>query len=99
LNLFHGCGYALINKGADLRALQSYLGHVSVTHTCRYVDRPACCTENKEARRGAGPEGAWVMVTENCRGPVELSVAVFEGDDVGVTEAARHGANDFKLRT
>ena len=39
------------------------------------------------------------MVTENCRGPVELSVAVFEGDDVGVTEAARHGANDFKLRT
>ena len=35
--LRHGCSYALINKGADLRALQSYLGHLSVTHTCRYA--------------------------------------------------------------
>jgi hypothetical protein len=32
----------------------------------------------------------------NCWRPIELSVAVFEGDDVGVTEAARHGAYDFR---
>jgi len=35
--LRHGCGFALINNGADLRSLQLYLGHVSVTHTCRYA--------------------------------------------------------------
>jgi site-specific recombinase XerD len=35
--LRHPCGYALINNGADLRALQLYLGHNSPAHTARYA--------------------------------------------------------------
>jgi integrase len=44
--LRHACGYALINKGADLRSLQSYLGHVSVTHTTRYAQLSAAAFNN-----------------------------------------------------
>jgi hypothetical protein len=32
----------------------------------------------------------------DSRQPVELSITVFEDDDVGVSEAARHGADDFR---
>jgi integrase len=35
--LRHGCGYALANKGTDTRAIQDWLGHVSITHTTRYT--------------------------------------------------------------
>jgi integrase len=44
--LRHACGYALINKGADLRSLQSYLGHVSVSHTTRYAQLSAAAFNN-----------------------------------------------------
>jgi type 1 fimbriae regulatory protein FimB/type 1 fimbriae regulatory protein FimE len=35
--LRHGCGYALINKGTDVRVIQSYMGHVSIQSTVRYT--------------------------------------------------------------
>jgi integrase len=36
--LRHSCGYALANSGADTRAIQDWLGHVSITHTVRYTE-------------------------------------------------------------
>jgi integrase len=44
--LRHGCGYALINAGADLRALQLYLGHGSPAHTARYAQLAAGAFNN-----------------------------------------------------
>jgi integrase len=38
--LRHACGYALANKGMDIRSLQAYLGHASITHTVRYTEMP-----------------------------------------------------------
>ena len=35
--LRHSCGYALANKGIDTRAIQDWLGHVSLTHPPRYT--------------------------------------------------------------
>ena len=32
--LRHGCGYALANAGHDIRAVQDWLGHRSIQHTC-----------------------------------------------------------------
>jgi hypothetical protein len=49
-----------------------------------------------EKKPGAEPGRKCVSYRHrNCRLPVELSGAVFESDDVGVSEAARHGADDF----
>jgi integrase len=36
--LRHSCGYALADKGVDTRAIQAWLGHVSITHTTRYTE-------------------------------------------------------------
>ena len=36
--LRHACGYALVNKGQDTRALQAYLGHRNIQHTVRYTE-------------------------------------------------------------
>ena len=36
--LRHACGYALVNRGTDMRALQAYLGHRSIQHTVRYAE-------------------------------------------------------------
>ena len=36
-SLRHSCGYYLAERGADLRLIQSYLGHREVRHTSRYV--------------------------------------------------------------
>lgn len=36
--LRHACGYALVNKGHDTRALQAYLGHRNIQHTVRYAE-------------------------------------------------------------
>jgi type 1 fimbriae regulatory protein FimB/type 1 fimbriae regulatory protein FimE len=36
-SLRHSCGYYLAERGADLRLIQSYLGHREVRHTTRYV--------------------------------------------------------------
>jgi site-specific recombinase XerD len=36
--LRHACGYALANKGHDIRALQAYLGHRNIQHTVRYTE-------------------------------------------------------------
>ena len=36
--LRHACGYALVNKGHDTRALQAYLGHRNIQHTVRYTE-------------------------------------------------------------
>jgi len=55
-------------------------------------DRPYRALKKGPAQSRA--EGA-LQDRRNSRQPVELSVTVFEGDDVGVTEAARHGADDF----
>jgi integrase len=35
--LRHSCGYKLANDGIDTRAIQDWLGHVSITHTVRYT--------------------------------------------------------------
>jgi len=35
--LRHGCGYALANRGYDLRVIQDYLGHRDPKHTMRYT--------------------------------------------------------------
>jgi type 1 fimbriae regulatory protein FimB len=35
--LRHSCGYALINKGTDIRIIQGYLGHRSISSTVRYT--------------------------------------------------------------
>ena len=33
----HSCGYSLVNKGTDIRVIQSYLGHRSISSTVRYT--------------------------------------------------------------
>jgi integrase len=35
--LRHSCGYKLANDGIDTRAIQDWLGHVSITHTTKYT--------------------------------------------------------------
>ena len=35
--LRHSCGYKPANDGIDTRAIQDWLGHVSITHTTRYT--------------------------------------------------------------
>ena len=35
--LRHGCGYALINKGYDVRVVQDYLGHKDIRNTTIYT--------------------------------------------------------------
>jgi site-specific recombinase XerD len=35
--LRHSCGYALVNKGTDIRVIQGYLGHRSISSTVRYT--------------------------------------------------------------
>jgi site-specific recombinase XerD len=36
--LRHACGYALANKGVDIRTLQAYFGHRSIQSTVRYAE-------------------------------------------------------------
>ncbi len=36
--LRHACGFALVNRGHDTRALQAYLGHKNIQHTVRYTE-------------------------------------------------------------
>lgn len=36
--LRHACGYALANKGHDTRAIQTYMGHRSITSTTIYTE-------------------------------------------------------------
>ncbi len=36
--LMRVCGYKLANDGQDTRAIQHYLGHRNITHTCRYTE-------------------------------------------------------------
>jgi site-specific recombinase XerD len=33
----HTCGYSLVNKGTDIRIIQGYLGHRSISSTVRYT--------------------------------------------------------------
>jgi site-specific recombinase XerD len=35
--LHHSCGFALANKGHDLKLIQDYLGHRDPRHTVRYT--------------------------------------------------------------
>jgi type 1 fimbriae regulatory protein FimB len=35
--LRHSCGYALVNRGTDIRVIQGYLGHRSISSTVRYT--------------------------------------------------------------
>ncbi len=35
--LRHSCGYALVNKGTDIRVIQGCLGHRSISSTVRYT--------------------------------------------------------------
>lgn len=44
--LRHGCGYALANRGYDLRLIQDYLGHRDPKHTTRYTRTAANRFEN-----------------------------------------------------
>ena len=36
--LHHACGFKLANDGHDTRALQHYLAHKNIQHTCRYTE-------------------------------------------------------------
>jgi site-specific recombinase XerD len=36
--LRHSCGYTLINKRTDIRIIQAYLGHRSISSTVRYIN-------------------------------------------------------------
>jgi type 1 fimbriae regulatory protein FimB len=36
--LRHSCGYALVNKGTDIRIIQGYLGHRSISSTVCYTN-------------------------------------------------------------
>lgn len=36
--LRHGCGYKLVNAGADTRLVQDFLGHKNIAHTVRYTE-------------------------------------------------------------
>jgi site-specific recombinase XerD len=36
-SLRHSCGYSLVNRGTDIRVIQSYLGHRSISSTVRYT--------------------------------------------------------------
>ncbi len=44
--LRHSCGYALANKGCDLRTIQDYLGHRDPKHTAIYTRTAANRFEN-----------------------------------------------------
>ena len=44
--LRHACGFALVNKGEDTRALQAYLGHRNIQHTVRYTELSAARFRN-----------------------------------------------------
>jgi type 1 fimbriae regulatory protein FimB len=44
--LCHACGYALANKGHDLRTIQDYLGHRDPKHTAIYTRTAAKRFEN-----------------------------------------------------
>ena len=33
----HSTGYALVNKGTDIRIIQGYLGHKAISSTVRYT--------------------------------------------------------------
>jgi type 1 fimbriae regulatory protein FimB len=35
--LRHSCGYVLVNKGVDVRVIQDFLGHKSISSTVRYT--------------------------------------------------------------
>jgi type 1 fimbriae regulatory protein FimB len=35
--LRHSCGYALVNKGTDIRTLQAFMGHSRIENTVRYT--------------------------------------------------------------
>jgi site-specific recombinase XerD len=35
--LRHSCGYALVNKGTDIRMLQAFMGHSRIENTVRYT--------------------------------------------------------------
>ena len=35
--LRHSCGYTLVNKGTDIRIIQGYFGHRSISSTVRYT--------------------------------------------------------------
>ena len=39
--LRHACGYYLANEGFDTRAIQMYMGHSNIQHTCRYTELAA----------------------------------------------------------
>jgi site-specific recombinase XerD len=39
--LRHAAGFKLGNDGYDTRALQHYLGHKNIQHTCRYTELAA----------------------------------------------------------
>jgi type 1 fimbriae regulatory protein FimB len=36
-SLRHSCGYSLVNRGTDIRVIQSFLGHRSISSTVRYT--------------------------------------------------------------
>jgi type 1 fimbriae regulatory protein FimB/type 1 fimbriae regulatory protein FimE len=36
--LRHATGYYLASKGHDTRAIQAYMGHRNIQHTCRYTE-------------------------------------------------------------
>jgi type 1 fimbriae regulatory protein FimB len=44
--LRHSCGYALANRGYDVRLIQDYLGHRDPKHTMRYTRTAASRFEN-----------------------------------------------------
>ena len=39
--LRHACGFYLANRRVDTRAIQLYMGHSNIQHTCRYTELAA----------------------------------------------------------
>src|SRR5215813_7831554 len=52
--LRHSCGYKLANDGQDTRAIQHYLGHLSIASTVRYT---ALYRVPEIVTRGRFPDG------------------------------------------
>ena len=65
--LRHACGYALTNKGHDLRTNQDYLSHRDPKHTAIYTRTAAKRFEKSMALRSGAPAALILRLCRNYR--------------------------------